>query len=184
MYASPPPLRRTILVAAAVLAIALGACGGNGDEGASKTQRVAGPGFTFEVPSGREVTRTPRSVSVVPTDAGSREVESVTRFPLVKVYRPSLWPKAIVELDSVAERLTARLGGEYTNAIATTRIGGLRGRRYEIAFERNGEALRQRLTLLLDTRTEYQLLCRWSAAGDEPKACALVERTFAPVRPR
>ena len=32
--------------------------------------------------------------------------------------------------------------------------------------------LRQRLTLLLSRRTEYQLLCRWEAAAEMPDACS------------
>jgi hypothetical protein len=87
-----------------------------------------------------------------------------------------------VELDGIAERLTASLGGEYTQAPQTVRRAGLRGRRYEIAFEREGEELVQRLTLLLDRRTEYQQLCRWAAADGEPEACRLLERSFGLAR--
>jgi hypothetical protein len=115
---------------------------------------------------------------VLPASATSAELESVTRFPLVKAFRPSLWPGASAELDSVAERLTASLGGEYGGAPKTVRRGGLRGRLYEIRYERGGVALSQRLTLLLSRRTEYQLLCRFDASAGEPAACGLLERTF------
>jgi hypothetical protein len=124
------------------------------------------------------ITRTPRSVSVLGEGDASTELESVTRFPLAKPFRPSLWPGASAELDGVAERLTASLGGEYGEAPKTVRRGGLRGRSYEIAYEHDGVDLRQRLTLLLDKRTEYQLLCRWSASAGEPAACRLLETTF------
>ncbi len=139
---------------------------------------MRGPGFTFEAPSDRELARTPRSITVIAADADSQELESVTRIPLGKVFRPSLWAGARVELDGLAERLTAGLGGEYTKAPQTVRQAGLRGRRYEIAFEREGTELVQRLTLLLGRRTEYQLLCRWVAADGEPPACGLLERSF------
>ncbi|MGH3083087.1 MAG: hypothetical protein ACRDNP_03330, partial [Gaiellaceae bacterium] len=58
------------------------------------------------------------------------------------------------------------------------RIAGLRGRQYGIGYEREGVDLRQRLTLLLSRRTEYQLLCRWQADADMPEACAGLEASF------
>ena len=58
------------------------------------------------------------------------------------------------------------------------RRAGMRGRLYEIAYEREGVELRQRLTLLLSRRTEYQLLCRWEASGDMPDACRNLEASF------
>ena len=57
------------------------------------------------------------------------------------------------------------------------RSGGLRGRLYEIGYEREGVELRQRLTLLLSRRTEYQLLCRWEAGGAS-SGLALLETSF------
>ena len=177
MYASPHRLRRTIPVAAAVLAMAVAGCGGGSREETSTTQHVTGQGFAFEAPSGRDVTRTLRSVTVVPADESSPELESVTRFPLVKAFSPSLWPKAVVELDGVAAQLAKSLGGTVERKETVNR-GGVRGRRYEIAYERDGVALRQRIALLLRRRTEYQLLCRWSASDGEPEACTLLETTF------
>ncbi len=158
--------------------LALAGCGGDSPQQPVATQQVTGPGFAFSAPAGREITRTPRSVTVLGEDDASAELESVTRFPLVKPFRPSLWPKAAAELDGVVERLAASLGGEYGEAPKTVRRGGLRGRLYEIVYEREGVDLRQRITLLLDRRTEYQLLCRWPASTGEPAACALLEQTF------
>jgi hypothetical protein len=139
---------------------------------------VSGPGFTFEAEQERKIARTPRSVSVLPADTGSQELESVTIFRLVKPYRPALWPQAAKELDGVAERLAESLDGELEQQPKTVRFGGLRGRQYEIGYEREGVELRQRLTLLLSRRTEYQLLCRWEAAEDPPEACADLETSF------
>ncbi len=138
---------------------------------------VSGPGFTFKVEQEREIARTPRSVSVLPADSGSQELESVTIFPLVKPFRPALWPRAAKELDGVAGRLAESLGGELEQP-KTVRIAGLRGRQYEIGYEREGVELRQRLTLLLSRRTEYQLLCRWEAGSVAPEGCAVLETTF------
>jgi hypothetical protein len=166
-----------------VAALVMGGCGGSANGSAEvgepvAIQTVSGPGFTFTAPEPREIARTPRSVSVLPTDSGSRELESVTIFPLVKPFRPALWPQASDELDGVAERLAATLGGELEQQPQTVRISGLRGRQYEIGYEREDVELRQRLTLLLSRRTEYQLLCRWEAASDLPAACAELERSF------
>ncbi len=163
--------------------MALVGCGGDGEAEivvappvAMKT--VSGPGFTFQAEQAREIARTPRSVTVLPAEAGSQELESVTIFRLVKPFRPALWPQAAKELDGVAARLAASLGGELERAPKTVRIAGLHGRQYEIGYEREGARLRQRLTLLLSRRTEYQLLCRWEAAAEMPDACSELEASF------
>jgi hypothetical protein len=162
-----------------VLAFALAGCGSEtGGSGPVATNTVRGPGFIFSAPEGRELARTPRSVTILPRDRGSQELESVTVFPLVKPYRPALWTKAATELDDVARRLTDSLRGELEHDPETVRRGGLRGRLYEIGYEREGVELRQRLTLLLSRRTEYQLLCRWEAGSSAPEACESLEATF------
>jgi hypothetical protein len=162
------------------LTVAAAGCGGGGESGGTKlaTSTVNGPGFSFAAPEGRKLARTPRSVSVLPAEEGSSELESVTIFPLVKPFRPALWEQAAGELDDVAGQLAERLGGELASEPETVRRAGMRGRRYEVAYQREGVDLRQRLTLLLSRRIEYQLLCRWDAAVDEPPACALLETTF------
>ena len=166
--------------AVALTAFALAGCGGSasGKVEPIPMQKISGPGFTFSTPQSREIERTPRSVSVLSAEESGQELESVTIFPLIKPYRPALWPQAAEELDGVAERLAESLGGELQEEPATVRRGGLRGRLYEIAYERKGVELRQRLTLLLSRRTEYQLLCRWEASGDMPEGCTILEGTF------
>jgi hypothetical protein len=167
----------------ALAAGALAGCGGeSGPSGPVTTRLVSGPGFTFAAPEGLELARTPRSVTVLPADEGSQELASVTVFPLVKPYRPALWPKASRELDKVARELADSLGGEIAREPETVRVAGLRGRRYEIAYERDEDDLRERLTLLLSRRTEYQLLCRWGAGDDPPEACASLETSFKASR--
>ena len=158
---------------------AVAGCGGESSQSDSAATRVVGgPGFTFAAPEGLELARTPRSVTVLPAEEGSQELASVTTFPLVKPFRPSLWPKASGELDRVARQLADSLGGELEREPETVRVGGVRGRRYEIAYEREGTDLRQRLTLLLTRETEYQLLCRWDAGDDLPQACTSLEASF------
>jgi hypothetical protein len=114
-----------VQLAAASAALAVAGCGGGGTgEQVAAAQKVTGPGFTFSAPVEREIARTLRSVTVLPAETASPELEQVTRFPLVKTFRPSLWPGASAELDGVAERLTTSLGGEYGNAPKTVRRGG------------------------------------------------------------
>jgi hypothetical protein len=181
-YRSPRVYPRRSHLIPLLLAAFTAGCGGG--ESADvvvapvELQTVSGPGFTFKADPGREIARTPRSVTVLPADSGSQELESVTIFRLVKPFRPALWPQAAKELDGVAERLAASLGGEFERQPQTVRIAGLRGRRYEIGYEREGAQLRQRLTLLLSRRTEYQLLCRWESGTDTPEACAGLETSF------
>jgi hypothetical protein len=168
-----------VIFAVTLAAVAMAGCGGESDAGEPlATRAVSGPGFTFSAPQGRELSRAPRSVSVLPAEEGGQELVSVTVFPLVKPYRPALWTQAAEELDGVAERLTKSLGGELVQEPMTVRRGGLRGRLYEIDYEREGVELRQRLTLLLSRRTEYQLLCRWEASTDAPEDCGILETSF------
>ena len=174
---------RSGLIFLSLAVAALAGCGGGGEAEVGvaapvAVKTVSGPGFTFDAPEAREIARTPRSVSVLPAEIGSQELESVTIFRLVKPFRPALWPQAAKELDGVAERLADSLGGELEQQPKTVRIAGLRGRQYEIGYEREGIQLRQRLTLLLSRRTEYQLLCRWEAGADMPEACRDLETSF------
>jgi hypothetical protein len=159
----------------------LGGCGGSSSGNASR--QVRGPGFTFHAPAAFVVARTPSSVSVRPAGESTLELASVTRFPLVKPFKPSLWPKAMVELDGVASRLAMGLVAKQTEPARTVRAGGLRGRRYVMTFDQNGTDVTQRLTLLLSRKTEYQLLCRWQSSDAEPKSCTMLETTFEAGNP-
>jgi hypothetical protein len=175
VYARRIPSRRSTLALAAGL-LMLGGCGGSSS--GSTSQLLHGPGFTFRAPAAVAVARTPSSVSVRPEDEGTLELASVTRFPLVKPFKPSLWPKAKHELDGVASRLAMGLVAKQTEPASTVRVGGLPGRRYVMAFDQNGTDVTQRLTLLLDRKREYQLLCRWPSSDAEPDSCTLLETTF------
>ena len=106
---------------------------------------------------------------------------SVTVFNLVRPYRAALWSRAAGELDGVARTLAAGLSG-HVDAARTVSVAGARARQYDLSYERNGAALRQRITFVLRGRREYQLLCRWAAASGEPAACRLLLASFAPVQ--
>lgn len=141
---------------------------------------MSGPGFVFRAPADRAVERTERSVTVRPAVESEPELESVTRFPLLKPFRPSLWPGVVTELDSRTGQLAAGLGGEIV-ASEDVRVGGLRARRYELAYEREGEGLRYRITFAFRGREQFQLLCRYAGADAPPEACVLLETTFRTV---
>jgi hypothetical protein len=125
------------------------------------------------------VTRSGSQVTVTPNPEGE-ELVQVTVFRLLKPYRPALWPQVVGELDRTADELADRLDGKVESRRTLT-LGGLRARDYEIAYTREGRDLRNRIAFALrPRRTEYQLLCRWSAAQDEPDACGLLFDSFTP----
>ena len=186
MYVPSACLRRGSLAAVALLAAP--GCGLRWVvERCALDPAVQGPGFVFQAPFGAVVTRTPSSVTVRPDAKEAVELTSVTRFPLAKTFKPSLWPKAKVELDGVATRLAMGLVAKQTEPVRTVRLGSIQhpagralmGRRYTMEFDQNGTEVTQRLTLLLDRHTEYQLLCRWRTPDAAPDSCGLLEGTFA-----
>ena len=62
------------------------------------------------------------------------ELTSVTRFPLAKTFKPSLWPKAKVELDGVATRLAMGLGAKQTEPVRTVGSGASSIRRVGLSW--------------------------------------------------
>jgi plasmid stabilization system protein ParE len=155
-----------------VLAVAVAAAAGCGGSSAPEAQIVTGPGFTFAAPGGWSVRRAPTSVEASQDD----RAVSVTLFPLKRAFRPALWPKVVRELDRVAASLADQLRGR-VGAGTTVTVAGRRARRYEIAFARGGKELVERITFVLDGKREFQLLCRYPAALDEP-ACAALGSSF------
>ena len=146
------------------------ATGCGGSHVASKP--IAGRGYSFETPANWTVVRTQRTVQV------SRGVKlvSVTRFPLLRAYRPELWPKVVVEIDRSAAELAAGQKGSVSSR-ATLTIAGLRARRYDIAYARGGKRLTERVGFVLHGKTEYELLCRFER-GKDSAACDLLFRSF------
>ncbi len=164
------------------LALVLAGCGGGGGGGGKQepiaTQRVSGPGFAFEVPAGWLVTRTTRTITVAPPKAGP-ELVQVLYFRLSKPFRPSLWAKVVREIDAATKQLAKRLKGTASPG-KTVRVGGIRGRQYELSFTKGGTALRERITFLLRARREFELLCQWSTKDGEPEACRVLTANFRP----
>ncbi len=150
----------------ALLALTTG-CGGG-----SSTRTLAGSGFSFDAPSGWTVTR---SAHLLAASRGDAAV-SVTVFRLEHAYRPALWPRVVPELDRVAAGLADQLRGR-ADAGTTVIVAGRRARRYHIRFERDGRALVEQLTFVLEGSREYQLLCRYRAGSDE-RPCAALGSSF------
>jgi hypothetical protein len=167
--------------AAVALALALAGCGGGGRGAATSTeqvegQRVAGPGFVFSAPSAWHVSRGAREVTVRPGGNGPT-LASVTVLELRSAYKPSLFPKVSKELDGVTRALAAKLSGKVI-ARRTVVVSGGRARQYDLAYERQGTGLIDRITFVLRKRAEYYVLCRWPADQGEPSACGLLQSTF------
>ena len=104
------------------------------------------------------------------------QLVAVTRFPLAREYRPSLWPDVVPELDRAALAVARRQGGEVRSPETVT-IGGRQARRYEIAYTDGGKPLVERVAFVLREKTEYLLLCRYEAGGDT-RACERLLATF------
>jgi hypothetical protein len=154
------------LVAAAVLV--LSGCGG----AHGGTRIVAGTGYSFTAPADWKVVRFQRSVQV----AHGVQLVSVTRFPLLHRLRPELWPKAVPEMDRSAEGLAADQHGAVVSR-GTTTAAGQRARRYDIAYQRGGKKLTERVGFVLRGKTEYELLCRFER-GKNASACETLFASF------
>jgi hypothetical protein len=171
-------MRSLFVVGACALAvIGLAACGGGSSHPSSQTVRGSGNEFLFQAPYSWHVRRRDSQVQAAPKPV-SPELVSVSVFPLLHAYNPSLFTAATRELDADARQLATRLGGTVKKA-STVTLGGIKGRQYELAYQSGGNDFHQRITFVLRGRTEFQLLCRWT--GDEPSACAQLEKTFRPL---
>ncbi len=133
---------------------------------------MRGAGFTFSAPLGWSVSRTGREVRA------SRElaVVSVTRFPLLRAFRPELWEKVVPELDRAAAALAEQQAGRVSDSETVT-IAGRRARRYDVGYQSEGRQLVERIAFLLKGKTEYLLLCRYERGG-ETRACDRLLATF------
>ena len=133
----------------------------------SAVQRVRGADYAFDAPPGWRVERAGRKVAAVD---GGREV-SVTTFRLSRRYRPELWERVVRELDGVAARLAAELGGRVV-VRATYVVARVRARVYRLEGTRDDT---RRIGFLLSGRREYQLLCR----GEAEEECDLLFSSFS-----
>jgi hypothetical protein len=143
----------------AVAGAAAGCGGGGGDEAGERL--VQGSGYTFAAPADWTVSRSGREVRA----ADGVDLLSVTRFRLIRAFRPELWASVVDELDRAAAQLAQQQNGTISSS-ATVTISGQRARRYEVAYEHEGRKLVERIGFVLRGKTEYLLLCRYEAGGD------------------
>ena len=136
------------------------------------TRPVTGTGYAFSAPADWTLVRMQRTVQL----SHGIQLVSVTRFPLLKPYRPELWPKVIPEIDRSAAALASGQKGTVT-VRATTMIAGRQARRYDIAYESDGKKLIERVAFVLRAKTEYELLCRFER-GESAAACDTLFRSF------
>jgi hypothetical protein len=134
-------------------------CGGGG--GKTPERLVHGRGYAFSAPLGWSVLRSGREVRLTKGVA----VLSVTRFPLLRAYRPALWNRVLPELDGAAAAVARQQKGTVRSSQTVT-ISGRRARRYDIVYEREAKQLVERLGFVLMGKTEYLLLCRYESGGD------------------
>jgi hypothetical protein len=171
---------RSLLAAGAfVLAVlVLGACGGGSSHPSNRTIRANG--FQFQAPYSWRVRVRGTQVQVSPTPV-STEVMSVTVFPLLHPYKPSLFAKASRELDSDAAQLGRRLGG-YVKTKGTTTVAGTPVRQYVVVVKQGTRLSNEQITFFLRGKTEFQLLCQWDGSEQSvPDHCRQLTRTFRPV---
>jgi hypothetical protein len=163
-------------LAAGVLALAAG-CGGGGGKPQPSVRTIRGSGFRFQAPFTWQLRRTDTQVSVSPTPTAP-ELVSVSTFPLLHAYKPSLFAAASKELDSTAKQLATRLHGSIESSRSVV-VAGIRSRRYQLRYTADGEDYREAITFVLEGKKEFQLLCRWDASKSEPDACSRLEQSFA-----
>lgn len=161
-----------MLAAAAVVALAVSGCGGGGKTttAASAGQTVSGPGFAFRAPEDWTAKTLPTSASA---SADGSTLVSVTVLPLVKPYRPALFPRVVQELDRVAAQYASSLKGRVASR-RTVIVAGRKAREYRID---HGDLV-DRITFLLRGKRNFQLICRWRAADGEPAACTQLASSF------
>lgn len=180
------PRSPSLIVAGACALVALGAlsaCGGGSSSGNAAPRTIPGNGFRFRAPGDWHVRRLGNEVAATPKPIAA-ELVSVTTFPLLRPYKPSLFPAVKKELDKSADQLASRLGGS-VKASRTTTVAGQSVRQYLIVYPQNRQDPKEtysgRITFVLRGKTEYELLCRWASSDDEPDYCAQLQRSFRPT---
>jgi hypothetical protein len=148
--------------------LVLAGCGGSSGREAERI--VRGPGYTFAAPAGWRVTRTGREQQA----AQGAALVSVTLFPLQRAFRPAMWNRVVPELDRAAQAVARQQQGSVQDSVNVV-IGGLKARRYDVAYERDGKQLVERIAFLLRAKTEYLLLCRYEGGGDTDACDRMLE---------
>jgi hypothetical protein len=148
----------------------LAGCGGG--DGSTAEKVVRGSSYRFSAPTAWKVSRNPRELRV----SQGVSLLSVTRFPLLRAFRPALWDHVVPELDRAAKGVAEQQAGAVAESRTVT-ISGRRARSYDIEYERDGKALVERIAFVLRGKTEYLLLCRYERGGDTD-ACDRLLATF------
>ncbi len=156
----------------AALGLALLFAAGCGGGGGHAERLVRGLGYSFSAPVGWPVVRSGREVKA----SNGLPLVSVTRYPLLRAYRPELWEHVLPELDRAAAGLAAQQQGTVA-ASRTVTISGRRARSYDIDYSHDGKQLVEQLAFVLRGETEYLLLCRYVSGGDTG-ACDRLVATF------
>jgi hypothetical protein len=149
----------------AVLGLTLLVVSGCGGGEAQKEHIVRGTGFTFVAPADWGVSRKGPEVQA----AQGTQLISVTRFTLLRRFKPALWDKVVPELDRAAAALARQQQGTITGP-RTAEVAGQKARRYDVAYTREGKQLVERIAFVLRGKTEYLLLCRYERGGST-EAC-------------
>ena len=121
---------------------------------------MRGTGYRFSAPGNWTVKRARRAVQA----SEGIELVSVTRYELLRSYRPALWEHVVPELDRAAEGVAEQQKGRVASSRTIT-VAGRRARTYDIAYSRDGNNLVERITFVLRGKTEYYLLCRYEGGG-------------------
>jgi hypothetical protein len=156
-----------------VLAVLLVA--GCGSGGKQEQKVVGGTGYTFSAPRSWEIVRSARQVQAV-EGKKSLALVAVSRFPLLRRFRPELWSKVSRELDRAADGIAHQQQGSVTDTTDLT-ISDTRARRYKIAYDLRGKKLVEEIAFVLRGKTEYLLLCRYEQAKSSD-ACDTLMSTF------
>ena len=144
----------------AVLALTLLVLPGCGGSPAQKGHIVHGTGFTFAAPAEWTVSRKGSQVQA----AQGTQLISVTLFPLLRAFRPTLWDKVVPELDRAAATIARQQQGTVSDSRTVT-IAGLKARRYDVDYQGEGKQLVERISFVLRRKSEYLLLCRYERGG-------------------
>jgi hypothetical protein len=136
---------------------------------------VAGAGYSFRAPSNWPVVRSAREVRVSEGRDGAALV-GVSRLALRSAFRPTLWAKAVHELDGASAAIARQQHGSVRGAENVT-ISGQKARRYRVAYVVGGKKLVEELVFVLRGKTEYLLLCRYEQ-GASHEACDRLRASF------
>jgi hypothetical protein len=142
-------------------------CGGGGSSGG---QTLQGDGFHYRAPEAWLVVRKGNSVAA---SLGSVDRVEVLRFRLLKPYRADRFAAASRELDGVIKQIARQLSGHVASR-ATVELAGRRARSYRIDY---GQNRTEEIAFVLDSLTEYQLLCRRRSV-DPNASCQLLFSSF------